>query len=84
MASRARPFLDRFRPILYAFIAGLVIGLFGGWFFHGLVGTLIRVIVVILLLIPFVAAFLFWRSVRSRREPPVRATDIEADWRERP
>ena len=75
--------LDRIRPVLYAFVAGLLIGMFVGWFFHGLVGTLVRIVIVLLLVIPFVAAVLFWMSVRgghSRPAPP--SSDIEASWRE--
>lgn len=73
--------LDRFRPLLYAFVAGLLVGMFVGWFFHGLVGTLVRIVVVFLLLVPFVAAGLFWWSIKSgpSRPPP---SDIEATWRE--
>jgi F0F1-type ATP synthase assembly protein I len=73
---------DRFRPVLYAFVAGLVIGMFIGWFFHGLVGTLVRIVIVLLILVPFVAAILFWWSVKNRPARPAPSSDIETTWRE--
>jgi hypothetical protein len=47
-----------------------------------LVGTLVRIVIVMLLVVPFVAAILFWLSVRGDRSPPTPRSDIEATWRE--
>ncbi|MGH2533336.1 MAG: hypothetical protein ACRDJW_13640 [Thermomicrobiales bacterium] len=80
---RSQSSLDRLRPLLYAFVAGLLMGMFIGWFFHGLVGTLVRIVIVLLLVVPFVAAVLFWLSVRNgRSRPAAPPSDIEASWRE--
>lgn len=74
--------IDRYRPLIYTFCAGLVVGMFAGWFFHGLVGTIVRVVFLIIMMIPFIAAFLFWRSLSGSRNRPVDRTDIEAAWRD--
>lgn len=50
--------LDRFRGVINGFVAGLVVGAFLGWFFHGFVGLLIRFGFVLILLIPI--AIVVW------------------------
>jgi cbb3-type cytochrome oxidase subunit 3 len=58
---------DRTRMMRYVFSAGLVIGLFAGWFFHGLISMLVQFGMVILLLLPLaVLGFMWWRSSRER------------------
>jgi predicted lipid-binding transport protein (Tim44 family) len=47
------------------FIAGLIVGLFLGWFFHGVVGLVVRLGFVLLLLIPL-AIVLWYFFVRGR------------------
>ena len=62
-------------------IAGIVIGMILGWMFHGFVGAAIRTAVIILFLIPFIAALVFWASSRrggSGTSSPVQ----EATWRD--
>lgn len=55
-----------FRPGLPAgFVAGLIIGLLIGWFFHGVVGLVVRLGFVLILLIPL-AIVLWFFFVRSR------------------
>ena len=58
---------DRTRMMRYVFIAGLVVGVFAGWFFHGLISMVIQFGVVIVLLLPLaVLGFMWWRSSRER------------------
>lgn len=47
------------------FVAGLILGLLLGWFFHGLVGAVIRIGFALLLLIPL-AIVLWYFFIRSR------------------
>lgn len=61
-------------------IAGLVVGMVLGWIFHGFVGTAVRVGVILLFLIPFVAALVFWLS--SRRGGGGTSAVQEASWRD--
>ncbi len=83
MNQAAASFWDEIKPKLYIFCAGMVTGLLLGWFFHGLVGTLIRVFLILLLMVPVVAAFLFWRSVSNERTKAKAPTDVtDATWRE--
>jgi F0F1-type ATP synthase assembly protein I len=82
MNNAAAAFWEEIKPKFYIFCAGLVVGLFLGWFFHGLVGTLVRVLIIMLILVPVVAAFLFWRSVSSDRSKSVRSDVTDASWRE--
>jgi hypothetical protein len=55
-----------FRGIMNGFIAGLIVGMLIGWFFHGLVGLVVRLGFVLLLLIPL--AIVVWYFVLRR--PP--------------
>lgn len=51
----------------YAFIAGLLVGIMFGWFFHGLISMAVRFGVVAVLLIPIaLLVFMWWRSSRER------------------
>jgi F0F1-type ATP synthase assembly protein I len=82
MNQAAASFWEEVKPKFYIFCAGLVVGLFLGWFFHGLVGTLVRIFIVLLILVPVVAAFLFWRSVSNDRSKAPMSDVTDASWRE--
>lgn len=58
----------------YAFVAGLLIGIFLGWFFHGVVSFIWRFFFVLLLLVPIVVVVIGWYRV-SRRRNTVATTD---------
>ena len=51
----------------YAFVAGLLIGVFLGWFFHGVVSFVWRFFFVLLLLVPLVVLAIGWYRVSRRR-----------------
>ena len=50
--------LDRFRGVINGFVAGLIVGALLGWFFHGLVGLVVRFGLVLILLVPL--AIVVW------------------------
>jgi hypothetical protein len=67
----SNPFgLDRYRGVAKGFLAGVVVGAFIGWFFHGLVGMLIRFGFVLVLLIPLalVVWYFFLRQPAAPRQ----------------
>ncbi|MFL5759206.1 MAG: hypothetical protein ACJ789_05670 [Thermomicrobiales bacterium] len=83
MNQAASSLWEELKPKIYIFCAGMAAGLFLGWFFHGLVGTLIRVFLIMLVMVPVIAAFLFWRSVSNERSKAKVPNDItDATWRE--
>ncbi|MGC4191149.1 MAG: hypothetical protein QM589_08280 [Thermomicrobiales bacterium] len=56
-------FWDRTRFARFGFLAGLIVGILVGWFFHGVVSLIMRVGFVIALLIPLaIVLWLWWRS----------------------
>lgn len=58
---------DRTRVMRYVFAAGLISGIFVGWFFHGLISMAVQFGMVILLLLPLaILGFMWWRSTRER------------------
>lgn len=58
---------DRTRMLRYAFIAGMLVGVLFGWFFHGIISMAVRFGVVFVLLVPLLLlAFMWWRSSRER------------------
>lgn len=61
-------------------LAGLVIGLILGWMLHGVIGLIIRVGIVLLFVLPLVAALAFWMS--SRRGGGGSSSVQEATWRD--
>ncbi len=66
----SNPFgLDRYRGVVKGFLAGIVVGAFIGWFFHGLVGLLIRFGFALILLIPLavVVWYFFLRQPATPR-----------------
>ncbi len=60
---------ERFRWGSYGFVGGVLVGAFLGWFFHGLISTVIRFGFVALLLIPLVIVFLVWRRFDNGNRP---------------
>jgi len=60
---------DRFQWGSYGFVAGIVLGLILGWFFHGAVGIILRFGLVALLLAPLIILFLVWRRLTDRAQP---------------
>jgi F0F1-type ATP synthase assembly protein I len=70
---------ERARWAAYGLVAGLVLGIFVGWFFHWFFSFVARFFLVILILLPFIAAFLFWRRI-NRRSADGGVTD--ANWRQ--
>lgn len=72
-------FWDRTRFARFGFIAGLVVGVLIGWFFHGVVSLILRLGFVIALLIPLaIVLWLWWRSNRTPA-PPAR-TQRSIQW----
>lgn len=72
--------MDRIRLVGYGLIGGLVAGAVLGWMFHAWIGFLFKLFILLILLVPFIAAVIFWQRVTSKptREP---AVDVrEADW----
>lgn len=71
---------ERVRWSGYGLLVGLALGLVLGWFFHGIVGILLRIFFLVVILAPFVAAVLFWRRVNRREVSDTSVTDVA--WRE--
>ena len=63
-------------------LAGLLIGVFLGWTFHGLIGTVFRIAIILLFVLPFVAAVAFWVSSRRGGPSGGASTIQEANWRD--
>ncbi len=66
MQNKFASLIDRARYIAYGLAAGLLLGMVLGWLFHGFVGTLFRILIVVVILAPFVAAVIFWQRISSR------------------
>jgi hypothetical protein len=63
-------------------LAGLVIGMILGWMFHGSSGTAFKLAVILLFILPFVAAVVFWMSSRRGGPSGGSCTVQEANWRD--
>ena len=74
------PIIDRLRLIGYGCIAGLVVGIFLGWIFHGFVGFLVKISLLIVLMVPLVLAIYFWRRVTTPTVSAPRSDIRDADW----
>lgn len=62
---------DRLRGAQFGFVAGLLIGLIFGWFFHGVISLAIRFGLLMLLLLPLIVIGWFWfRSQRRQTQSP--------------
>jgi F0F1-type ATP synthase assembly protein I len=73
--------VERLRLAAYGFGAGLVMGLFLGWMFHGFVSTLVRLVIILIILAPFVAALVFWVKITNKNRED-RSSRQEAEWRD--
>jgi predicted lipid-binding transport protein (Tim44 family) len=75
--------VERVRWAGYGLVAGLVMGLFLGWMFHGFVGTMVRLVIVAIILAPFIAALIFWVKVSNKNRADRTETGIQdAEWRD--
>jgi hypothetical protein len=77
-------FWARTRQARIGFIAGLIVGVLAGWFFHGLISFIIRFFFVLVLLIPFVVAVVAWWRLRRQVRHPRDPRDEPDDWPPRP
>ncbi len=60
----------------YGFLAGILVGVFLGWFFHGFVGAFLRVGIAAIVLIPLILAFVGWRRYISPWFRPARESSF--------
>jgi hypothetical protein len=61
-------------------VAGSIAGMFLGWMLHGVIGWIVRIAIVLIFVIPTVAAIYFWMNSRDRGGS---SGDIrEASWRD--
>ncbi len=73
--------IERMKFIAFGLAAGLFMGIILGWMFHGFVGALVRTILIVILLLPFVFAIIFW--VKTTNKDRLKTDSIqEAEWRE--
>ena len=77
-------FWARTRQARIGFIAGLILGLLAGWFFHGLISFIIRFFFVLVLLVPFVIAVIAWWRLRRQVSTMRGPRDEPDDWAPRP
>jgi len=80
MQSLRGEFRDRLRWAGYGLIGGLIMGMFLGWMFHGFVGAIIKIGIVLVFMVPLVAAILFFLS--NRRGGGGSVTIQDANWRD--
>jgi hypothetical protein len=73
---------ERFRWSGCGLLAGLLIGMILGWMFHGIIGTAFKLAVILLFVLPFVAAVAFWMSNRRGSSGGGPSTIQEASWRD--
>jgi hypothetical protein len=73
------PFMDRIRFAAYGLAAGLFIGMFLGWMFHGFVGALVRIVIILIVLIPLFFAVRFWLRINAANKVD-RSGIQEAEW----
>ena len=61
----------RFQWGAYGFMAGILVGVFMGWIFNGFVGTLVRLSLAAMVVVPIILLFLAWRRfVAPLLRPP--------------
>ena len=77
------PLMDRIRWLAYGAAGGVIFGTILGWMFHGFVGLIVRIFILLVILAPFVAAFLFWQKLKTGGRSKSNDSLIrDADWRE--
>ena len=59
---------ERLTWLGYGLITGIIIGVLVGWLWHGVIGSALRVILIVLLITPFVVAYVFY--LRSKDAEP--------------
>lgn len=74
------PLMDRIRLIGYGLIGGLVAGAVLGWMFHAWIGFLFKLFILLMLLVPLVAAIIFWQRVTAKPAQTRTADVRDADW----
>lgn len=57
---------SRTRLARITFIVGLILGLFLGWFFHGVISFVVRFFFVLILLVPLAIAIYAWWRLRRQ------------------
>jgi hypothetical protein len=60
----------------YGFVAGILVGVFLGWFFHGFVGAFLRVGIAAIVLSPLILVFIAWRRYISPWFRPARESSF--------
>ncbi len=69
---------DRLEFGLYGFLVGLVVGIFIGWQFNFVVGTVFNVLLVVALLAVLAGGYLVWRRFSTKREIEAAVREQEA------
>lgn len=72
---------ERARFAGYGLIAGLLVGIVLGWMFHGIVGTILWLLLIAVILTPFVLAVVFWQKTQNRSSRE-RSLVRDAEWRD--
>lgn len=61
---------ERLKGAQFGFIAGLLVGLLMGWFFHGVISLAVRFSLLLVLLLPLIViGWLWFRSQRAPKAP---------------
>lgn len=66
--NRGANVADRLEFGLYGFLVGLIVGIFIGWQFNFLVGTVFNVLLIVALLAVLAGGYLVWRRFSTKRE----------------
>ena len=61
-------FWTRTRVPRITFLIGLVLGLFMGWFFHGVISLIVRLGILLIFLVPLAIAVYFWFRLRNQNQ----------------
>ena len=80
--------MDKFKsgggiPFYYWFLSGLVLGLLMGWFFHGTINMILRMLLLVGVIAVIVLGVYLWqKSSGSNRSSGVVSDIPEANWRD--
>ena len=66
--QRGMGLADRLEIGLYGFLVGLIVGVFIGWQFNFLVGTVLNALTVVALLALAAGVYLLWRRFSTKQE----------------